>query len=145
MGIAESAFNACVCLSSICIPSSVQYIGAASFAGCDLQTLSFESGSTLSRIGESAFRNTSLSAIGIPSSVEVIGESAFADCRCPSVITFESDSKLQVIEKAAFSHCAYGRTAIRIPASLRTLFENYSPGLKGIVVEANPRQKQNGT
>jgi hypothetical protein len=58
----------------ICIPSSVEMLGQECFNGCEsLSTVTFESGSQLSSIAESAFRYCfSLSSICCPSYLQTI-------------------------------------------------------------------------
>jgi hypothetical protein len=65
-------------LKSILIPSSVVILGKASFYECtSLESVTFESGSRLERIGESAFSLSRLASIEIPASVTFIGRYAF--------------------------------------------------------------------
>jgi hypothetical protein len=61
------------------IPSSVEMLGECCFVRCgSLTSLTFESGSRLSRIESSAFRVAGLIEIIVPSSVEVLAEECFA-------------------------------------------------------------------
>ena len=63
-------------VSSVTIPRSVECIDVDCFRNCmNLHKVTFESGSSLKTIGESAFSCTSLSEVAIPSSVhaELIG------------------------------------------------------------------------
>jgi hypothetical protein len=61
--------------TKIFIPSCVEMLGKSCFSGCEsLSTVTFESGSQLSSIAQSAFSFcSSLSSIFVPSSVEMLG------------------------------------------------------------------------
>jgi hypothetical protein len=66
--------------SSIKIPSSVVVLGRCCFCACkSLESVTFESGSRLERIEESAFARSSSKSIRLPPSVTFIGRSAFVD------------------------------------------------------------------
>jgi hypothetical protein len=79
-------------LIEISIPASVEVIGEECFAFCTLlSSVTFESGSRLSRIENQAFGKTALIEIIIPPSV--------ADCRSLSSVTFESRSRMPGIEE----------------------------------------------
>jgi hypothetical protein len=69
--ISGSEFENCNRLSSICIPSPVETVGALGFSGySSLSPVTFELGSKLSKYESSAFANCqSLSKIRIPSSI----------------------------------------------------------------------------
>jgi hypothetical protein len=86
------------------IPSSVEMLGEKCFLQCRLLTsVTFESGSRLSRLAKGVFSETGLIEIVIPASVEVIGAKCFAQCRSLSSITFEEGSRLREIDGSAFS------------------------------------------
>jgi hypothetical protein len=78
--------------------------------------VTFESGSRLERIEESAFQSSGLKSIVIPSSAVVLGKSSFRDCRSLESVTFESGSRLERIEESAF--CGSGLKTIGIPSSV---------------------------
>jgi hypothetical protein len=66
-------------LKSIEIPSSVVVLGKWSFYECkSLESVTFESGSRLERIEESAFSWSGLKSIEIPSSVILLGKESFS-------------------------------------------------------------------
>jgi hypothetical protein len=81
-------------LLEIGIPASVEFIGEYCFPRCvSLTSLTFESGSKLSRIEKETFAETGLHAIVIPESVEFLGEGCFAQCRSLLSVSFESGSR----------------------------------------------------
>jgi hypothetical protein len=91
-------------LIEIVIPASVEEIGAKCFAECrSLISVTFESGSRLSRIAEEAFSETGLIEIVIPASVEEIRAKCFAECGSLSSMTFEGRSRLRKVDGTAFS------------------------------------------
>jgi hypothetical protein len=78
------------------ISSSVKVFGGYCFSDCkNLRTVTFEPGSQLWRVGESAFAGSGLTAILVPASVEVLCESCFSNCQSLRTVTFESGSLLR--------------------------------------------------
>ena len=107
-GITEigfDAFNECVKLTSITIPSSVKYINTDAFYNCDnLTTVTFANNSNLTEIGYGAFTYCeNLVNITIPSSVTRIDESAFIGCS--SLTTINIPAGVSVIESHVFKDC----------------------------------------
>ena len=90
--ICVSAFKYCTSLKEIFIPCSVTVIEYCCFENCySLAKISFESPSSLKKIGKSAFNGcSSLIQLSIPSSVTNIGDSAFSGCTSLEEITFHS-------------------------------------------------------
>jgi hypothetical protein len=87
-----------------------------------IKALVFEAGVELREIPSYFFDGfNSLQSICIPASVEVIQRDAFVDAfedfSCVQTLTFEAGSKLQRIEKLAFSGCA-SLKSICLPASV---------------------------
>jgi len=78
--IGDSAFEGCIGLKSVTIPSSVTGIGDFAFYGCSgLRSVAIPS--SVTSIGDSAFFGCSgLKSVTIPSSVTNIGDSAFSGC-----------------------------------------------------------------
>ena len=107
-GITEigfDAFNECMKLTSIKIPSSVTYINTDAFYNCDnLTTVTFANDSNLKEIGYGAFTYCEkLVNITIPSSVTRIDESAFIGCS--SLMTINIPAGVSVIESHTFKDC----------------------------------------
>jgi hypothetical protein len=71
--------------------------------GCSLlSSVTFTSGSKLSRIEALAFSDTGLVEIIVPASVEVLGDKCFFGCSLLSSVTFASRSKLHEVGRYAF-------------------------------------------
>jgi hypothetical protein len=77
--------------------------GGYFFEWGSLSSVTFESGSRLSRIEMEAFKRTDLVEITLPASVEVLGEKSFSDCGLLSSIRFESQSGSREVGRNAFS------------------------------------------
>jgi hypothetical protein len=89
-------------VQSITIPRHVKVLCSGSFHLSDLVSVSFESGSQLTRIESDAFRDSGLTSVTIPHHVEILGSGCFARCESLSSISFDSNSKLKRIESKAF-------------------------------------------
>jgi hypothetical protein len=75
-----------------------------------------------------------------PSSVEVICESCFSSCKSLASVTFEANSRLSRVEKAAF--CKTGLQSIHLPRSLEVICEFcffYCKSLAFVTFDANSR------
>lgn len=80
--IGWDAFNYCIQLETIQIPSKISYIGASAFNYCtSLKTITFE-GNSLTHIDNWAFSDCPIKSIYIPASVIQIGWGAFS---CPQL------------------------------------------------------------
>jgi hypothetical protein len=126
---------------SLCIPASVQEIGASCFRGSTCLTiLTFEPGSQLQVLGRSAFEDSVIETVEIPPMVTVIPESCFAHCAILSKVTFLPGSELQQIGYFAFAHA--GIQSIEIPRPVETFGESvflYCVRLSKVVFEAGCR------
>ena len=118
--IAQSAFLN-TDITSVTIPASVKRIGNGAFSSCfSLETVTFESGSSLETIGEYAFAlSSALTSITIPASVKDIRLHAFQDCSNLATVTFESGISLETISEGVFFNVAL--TSIIIPASVKNI------------------------
>jgi hypothetical protein len=101
----------------------VTVIGESCFYECgSLASITFETGSQISRLEDRAFSWSGLTSIHLPASVTVIGESCFSGCGSLASITFESGSQLSQLAKEAFS--LSGVTSIHLPASVTVIGES---------------------
>ena len=91
--IGDNAFYSCggaeeVSETVVTMGSNVTSIGINAFHDCPkLKSIALPS--TLTTIGNEAFRNTGLTSISIPASVMTIGDATFQDCNSMSSITIE--------------------------------------------------------
>ncbi|MDX2111053.1 MAG: leucine-rich repeat protein [Verrucomicrobiota bacterium] len=101
--IGDSAFYACIGLTSVSIPNSVTSIGNGAFFSC-IGLTSVSIPNSVTSIGYSAFSScTKLTSVSIPNGVNSIGSSAFTGCtRLTSVIISNSVTS---IGSYAFSNC----------------------------------------
>ena len=95
-------------ITTISIPSSVEYIGTKAFAtNVNVKTINFNNTKSLKYIGEGAFSELySLTSFFVPASVETIGADMLKPHNSGSQvtdITFENNSKLQTIGIGAFA------------------------------------------
>ena len=138
--IAEYAFNSCLSLNKIVIPSGITEIGGCAFAGSGLREVCFAEDSQLTQISDGSFFGTQLVSVDIPATVHTIGESAFGSTPLKTV-TFGSNSQLRVIGAKAFYGCRMLPT-IALPDGLETIGELAfaSTGLQSITVPASVKE-----
>ena len=124
--------------STVTIPSSVTSIGKGAFQYLNnLTSVTFESGSQLTNIGEYSFYDTGLTSITIPSGVTSIEESTFASNENLTSVTFESGSHLTNIGKEAFYNA--GLISITIPSGVTTIGQKafYGTDITSIVIPSS--------
>jgi hypothetical protein len=112
-------------LIGVTIGNTVVSIGVDAFHTCALlSSLTFETNSTLTSIGDYAFdQNSSLPSIAIPNSVTIIGEGAFENNTQLTSVTFDPISSLTDISTLAFSNTPL-LTSITIPNSVTFIGTN---------------------
>jgi hypothetical protein len=106
--LSDSMFEDCASLEFICIPGSVERMGAKCFFRCkSLRIGEFEASSALRVLESEAFAEcSSLSCISFPASVEAIGQRCFSECVSLMRAEFEGDPALSRIESEAFFKCS---------------------------------------
>ena len=80
-------------ISGIVIPASVTKLGESSLSTSVLKSVTFEQGSKLAMIDNSAFSLSAITAINLPSSVESIGDCVFGGCTNLEQVTVGANNK----------------------------------------------------
>lgn len=120
------------CLESVTISKNVTSINYFGFRNCiSLETITFETDSKLTTIGESAFLNCeSLKSIDIPNKVTTIKISAFEECLALESITIPTS--VNTIERSAFNKCE-SLVSVVIPSSVTIIDEFLFSGCKSLI------------
>lgn len=118
--IEEYALRDCVALKTLSLPAYVTEIGKGAFYGCTaLQSVTFEEGSQLNKIGEYAFMGcTALPSIDIPATVEVIEKAAFYGCDALTSVIINEGTV--AVGDQAFQNCV-ALAQIKLPATLEEI------------------------
>lgn len=118
ISIGQNCFLGCKALTSIIIPNTVTSIGADCFLGCKaLSSITFDSPSQLTNIGDYCFSETSINSIIIPNTVTTIGQDCFNSC------TYLTSVGLSTALTNIPIECFYGTniTSITIPTSVTSI------------------------
>ena len=123
--IGPSAFEGCVDMTSVTIPSSVTTIGGAAFYYCTgLTTVDIPNGATT--IGEGAFSKCEgLTSVTIPGSVTTIDSNAFFQCYALTQITSWIENPF-VINSNVFPTSVYSNATLNVPSGKKTVYQNTS-------------------
>ena len=119
--IGANAFKNATGLTFITIPAKVTSIGANAFyQATSLETVTFETGSQLTSIGNNAFVSSGLTSIDIPASVTSIGASAFNGVsNLTSISVDQSNTVYKDINGVLFNYS--GETLIQYPLGNNTV------------------------
>lgn len=125
--IGEMRFHGCSALESVILPEGMTYLSDRVFAGCSsLKEVIIPS--TVKRIGEYAFSNSTISSITIPAGVKTIGESAFSACSSlKKIIVEEGNTAYKVSGNCLIDIatgkliCAYGDFTIPSDGSVTSI------------------------
>lgn len=92
--VMDRAFSRCKALTAITIPKNVTKLSDSAFYNCSaLETLKFEDGSQLKRIGRQTFaRCTALKTVEFPTLLETIGSGAFSFCQSLERVSFNAET-----------------------------------------------------
>jgi hypothetical protein len=118
-------------LGSIIIPRSVEKLGTKSFSGCEyLQTVTFESGSKLRKIGRNAFYGCSIAEIEIPQNCTFVTGLSFRRPELPINITIHEENENFIIKNETvfnkqkdtlIRYFGRGRAKFGIPNCIETI------------------------
>ena len=110
-------------ITNVKIGSSITEIGEEAFRGLSISAVTFEDNAELQKIGTNAFRDcVVLKTVEIPASVETIGEKAFQGCASLETLTFDANSQLKTVGagKNAFANCTSLKSVV-LPDSVETI------------------------
>lgn len=117
--IASSAFEGCIDLKSVEIPSSVIDIGSDAFMGCT-SLYAIDLGHFITYLSDGLFRDcTSLVNVHIPDHIVLVGEETFAGCT--SLPTVYLPDSVAFIGESAFSGCT-SLGHINLPKNLTCIY-----------------------
>jgi hypothetical protein len=113
----------------ICIPAGVEHIGPAALPWESLESIVIEAGNHHFSVSESRFLiSEGISILGcvgvvteltVPNTIEELGGCCFCFQTTLSVVSFESDSRVQRFRESAFSHASV--RSIVIPSSVEII------------------------
>ena len=121
--ISSSAFEGCIDITSVTIPSSVTMIGDAAFYYCTgLTTVDIPNG--VKTIGEGAFSKCGgLTSVTIPGSVTSIGKNAFFQCYGLTQITSGIETPF-AIDDGVFPTSVYNNASLLVPSGKKSAYQN---------------------
>ena len=111
----QNAFDSCLGLTSVTIPSSIKEVMYQAFCRCKNLTEVLFLGSSVEKIGDEAFASTNLTDIVIPNSVKEIGNGAFYGCE--SIAEVSIPESVTNIGDRAFEGCTT-LTNVTIPSNV---------------------------
>ena len=132
----ESSF-AGTALTTLDLPARTASIGDEAFAETNFSTVSFADGVRLDRIGNEAFRDSSLTEFTLPKSVRELGDNVFKGASSLEAVTLSEG--LTKMGDSVFSGC-WSLETIYLPSTLKTIGENTFSGcssLKNVRFAAN--------
>ena len=120
--LGNSVFNGCTKLTSVTLPKNITKIPNSTFWGCGkLVITNVNELTSLTTIGEDAFRDSATLVFTLPDSVTTIEARAFQSAfKNRGSITINPTSKLQTIGESAFND-SRAMTSIYIPSSVTSI------------------------
>lgn len=104
---------------NVTITANVESIGADSFRGLNITTLTFNDGDVPLSIGVAAFKQNAIGYLEIPSRVNSIGANAFENSGIQT-LTFDSNGKITSISKQAFYNNNINKPLV-IPENVKSI------------------------
>lgn len=97
ISIGDYAFDDCFRLTTVVLPSTLEYIGKESFCNTALTQIKLPEG--LKMIDPCAFMDSNLKSVVIPSSVTVIKTQAFSRCPIKEFTILDGDKDLRLSDE----------------------------------------------
>ena len=152
--LGDSLFENCKWITGITLPSGLIAIGDKVFKNTTLTSIVFPN--TLERIGEAAFAFSNVAEMVFPPSVKTIPTKVCEGCKklhtviimgaieihpyafsfCQKMNRLALPETLLTIQTAAFA-CCHELTTVVLPASLRSIYGDFSCSLRGSIVVLN--------
>lgn len=124
-----SAFNGCMYIESLTLPSTLKTLGVASFGGCE-SIKHIELPKSVNKVGDAIFCNCrSLEEFVVPEKIKVITASMFRGCT--SLHTIKLHDKVTRIEDRAFEDCTSLKT-IHITKKVEYVSDSAFDGCRSI-------------
>lgn len=126
------AFEGCLSLKKVTLPSSLRRIERNAFGWCGLETVTFawgRLGQNLKTIDDRAFIECPVAEIKLPHSVEWIGTAAFR--KCHNLTVFELPYGITLLPREMVADCTTLRRIV-IPNSVREIGECAFSGCKNL-------------
>jgi hypothetical protein len=122
-GLAAHGFSSCRSLKCIFIPKTIEIIDRNSFWFCfSLRSITFESGSVLHAIGETAFEGCDLLSVALPASLRSLHAECFSQCAALGLLLFDPHCQIRELPRRCFNECSHLAT-LCIPDSVETIGE----------------------
>lgn len=138
VGIAKSAFENHAELTSVTLPSTLEYIGESAFSGCSgLEKLVIPD--SVDKIGANAFNGcTALTSVTLPVGLQTIEKGTFANCSFLGKV--EIPFTVTKINAGAFENC-YSLAEVKISKKTTNIasdaFKKCFPSLKFVTADDN--------
>ncbi|CAJ1968141.1 unnamed protein product [Cylindrotheca closterium] len=117
-GIGHRAFDTCILLQEVSIPSFVTIIGNLAFGDCRMLTTVKLSEGLKVLEGSSFYNCSSLKEVAIPSTVEVLGPGIFENC--VRLVRVKLPEGLKAIEYSTFLYCK-ALQEVTIPSTVKRI------------------------
>lgn len=120
--IGSSVFDGCSSLEAMLIPASVNTMGNYVFSDCpQLKEVRMETGSRLTSMGTSCFRNSGIESFEFPIGIKEVPDYTFYDCNSLSV--FDLPVHIETIGEHAYD--ITGITSITVPVGSKLTLIKY--------------------
>ena len=128
--IGEGAFKGCENIEKVVVPDGVDKIGNGAFEGLDnLKEVDLSGNTTLTEIGENAFKGTSITEIDLPDGLTTIGSGAFEGC--DELEEIDIPETVTEIGEGALEGCT-SLTSVTLPDGITEIGEGEFSGCENL-------------